>query len=78
MLHLVQGDREARGDLFYLRRAPGATEFSQPIRVNTTPGIVAGYDLAVGREGRVHVLSAISPETRSASRARGRSSPTAC
>jgi hypothetical protein len=61
-LHLLyySGDPKA-GDLFYVTRAPGKTGFSAPIRVNSQPGsaIAMGNDrggqLALGRNGRVHV-----------------------
>ena len=41
VLHVVQGRKGSRGDLFYLRRAPGGAEFSEPMPVYTTPGVVA-------------------------------------
>jgi hypothetical protein len=61
-LHLIyfQGD-PAAGDLFYVRRAPGDTGFSEPLRVNSGPasaiavGSIRGAQIAVGRNGRVHV-----------------------
>jgi len=49
------------GDLFYIRRSPGAGGFSPPVRVNSVAGSsmatggVRGVQLAVGRNGRVHV-----------------------
>jgi hypothetical protein len=60
--HLVyfHGEPNA-GDLFYVRRPPGATEFSQPIRVNSQPGAaiavgtIRGAQLALGKNDRVHV-----------------------
>ena len=61
VLHVVQGSRSSRGDLFYLRQEPGSDAFSDPIRVNTTPGIVAAFDMAVGPGGRVHVLMRTNP-----------------
>jgi hypothetical protein len=61
-LHLVYylGD-PAAGDLYYVRRPPGAAAFSEPLRVNSVPasaiaaGSIRGAQLAVGRNGRVHV-----------------------
>ena len=63
VLHLIyfKGSPEA-GDIFYVRRDPGATSFSRPLRVNTVPGSavaigsVRGAQLAVGKGGRVHVV----------------------
>jgi len=60
--HLIyfKGDPKA-GDIFYVRREPGQKEFSQPLPVNTRPhtamamGTIRGAQLAVGRNGRVHV-----------------------
>jgi hypothetical protein len=62
VLHLIylKGDPGA-GDIYYVRKAPGAREFSKPIRVNSAPGSaiavgsVRGPHLAVGKGGRVHV-----------------------
>ena len=51
----------APGDIYYVRKAPGAPEFSKPIRVNSVPGSaiavgsVRGPHLAVGTDGRLHV-----------------------
>lgn len=48
-------------DVFYARRAPGATNFSKPLRVNSEPGsgiaigTIRGTQLALGRHGLVHV-----------------------
>jgi len=61
-LHLIYfaGDPSA-GDVFYVRKRPGEAGFSAPIRVNSQPGSVIalgtirGAQLAVGRNGRVHV-----------------------
>ena len=49
-------------DLYYTRREPGASAWSQPVRVNSEPesavaaGTIRGGHLAVGRDGRVHVV----------------------
>ena len=61
-LHLVYlaGDPKAC-DVMYVRRPPGQTSFSSPLRVNTQPGsaiaigTVRGAQLALGRNGRVQV-----------------------
>jgi hypothetical protein len=60
-VHLVyfKGD-PAAGDLFYARSKDGVT-FSNPIRVNSTPGTavavgnIRGARIAVGRRGRVYI-----------------------
>lgn len=55
-----QGESKA-GDIFYVRQKPGGGEFSEPIRVNRQPGsavavgTIRGAQLALGRNGRVHV-----------------------
>src|SRR5437016_3895071 len=62
-LHLIyfKGD-PAAGDLFYVRRDPGSSGFSAPVRVNSQPGsaiaigTIRGGQLALGRSGRVHVV----------------------
>jgi hypothetical protein len=55
-VHLVFGHREKRGDLLYVRYDEAKKEFSRPIRINSTPGCAAAFNMAVGRNGRVHVL----------------------
>jgi hypothetical protein len=62
VIHLIYFKGEpAGGDLYYVRSKPGTTEFSKPIRVNSQPGsavamgTIRGGQLALGRDGRVHV-----------------------
>lgn len=49
-------------DLYYTRRGPGASAWSQPVRVNSEPesavaiGTIRGGHLAVGKNGRIHVV----------------------
>ncbi len=62
VLHLIyfNGDPSA-GDIYYVRKAAGAAEFSKPIMVNSAPGSaiamgsVRGPQVALGKSGRVHV-----------------------
>src|SRR5262245_37090788 len=62
-LHLIyyKGDAGA-GDLFYARMVRGQQRFSSPIRVNSRPasaiaaGSVRGGQIALGKDGRVHVV----------------------
>ena len=62
-LHLVylKGDPKACDVMYTLRRA-GQTDFSKPLRVNSKPGsaiaigTVRGAQMALGRNGRVHVV----------------------
>jgi hypothetical protein len=62
VVHLIyyQGD-PAGGDIFYVRRIPGQEDFSKPIWVNSQKGsaiamgTIRGAQLAVGRNGRVHI-----------------------
>lgn len=61
-LHLIyfQGNAGA-GDVFYVRRANGESEFSRPLRVNSqsgsaiATGSIRGAQIALGKNGRVHV-----------------------
>jgi hypothetical protein len=62
-VHLVYFKGEpAGGDIFYVHREPGQNDFSAPIRVNTqrhtatAMGTIRGAQLAVGKNGRVHVV----------------------
>lgn len=62
-LHLIYlaGDA-ATSDVFYVSRAAGAKDFSTPWRVNSVAGsaigtgTVRGAQLAIGQQGRVHVI----------------------
>lgn len=61
-LHLLYFTGEAKGgNLQYARREPGQVRFSAPIKVNSQPGsaiatgTIRGGQLALGRNGRVHV-----------------------
>jgi hypothetical protein len=62
VLHLIylKGD-PGSADIYYVLKPPGETKFSEPIRVNSKPGSamaigsVRGPQLAIGRNGRVHV-----------------------
>src|SRR5262249_43609235 len=55
-----KGDPGA-GDLYYVRREPGKTAFSDPLRVNSqagsavATGTIRGGQLALGKGNRVHV-----------------------
>ena len=61
-IHLVYftGDPMA-GDVFYVEKPRDATNFTEPVRVNSQPGsviatgTVRGAQMALGRDGRVHV-----------------------
>jgi len=63
VVHLIYFKGEPRaGNIFYVHREPGKNEFSKPIQVNTQPhtamamGTIRGAQLAVGKNGRVHVV----------------------
>jgi hypothetical protein len=61
-IHLIyfKGD-PAEGDLFYLQKSAISKAFSKPIRVNSVAasaiaiGTIRGGQIALGKEGRVHV-----------------------
>jgi hypothetical protein len=61
--HLVyfKGKPEG-GDLFYATRAPGATNFTSPIQVDSKPGsavaigTIRGAQIAAGKSGRIHIV----------------------
>src|SRR5262245_52723572 len=62
VVHLIylKGEPSAE-DIFYVRREPAQNEFSRPIQVNSRAhtamamGTIRGAQLAVGKNGRVHV-----------------------
>ena len=63
VVHMIYYKGEAGGgDVFYVRRQATAEEFSKPIRVNRQPGCaiaagtIRGAQLALGKNGRVHVV----------------------
>ena len=62
-VHLIYYKGEASGgDVFYVKRAASAGEFSKPMRVNRqsgsaiAAGTIRGAQLALGKNGRVHVV----------------------
>jgi hypothetical protein len=63
VVHLIyfKGEPDG-GDVFYVHRRLGETEFSKAIKVNsqsgsvTAMGTIRGAQLAVGKNGRVHVV----------------------
>ncbi len=62
VVHLIYFKGEPQGgDIFYVRRKPGEEAFSPLIRVNRqagsaiATGTIRGAQLAIGRNGRVHV-----------------------
>lgn len=61
-LHLIYYKGEAGGgDIFYVKKESGEADFSRPLEVNASPksaiaaGTIRGAQLALGRNGRVHV-----------------------
>jgi len=62
VIHLLYfKGQDSAGDLFYVRKEPGQERFSAPIRVNSQPGsaiavgTIRGGQIALGKNGRVHV-----------------------
>jgi len=63
VVHLIYFKGESGGgDIFYARQEPGHESFSKPMQINRQPGSVLaastirGAHLAVGKNGRVHVV----------------------
>jgi hypothetical protein len=63
VVHLIYFKGEARaGDVFYSKKEPSSSRFSDPIQVNSQPGsaiavgTIRGAQMALGRNGRVHVI----------------------
>ncbi|HEV3344550.1 MAG TPA: sialidase family protein [Pirellulales bacterium] len=61
-LHLIYfGDEAEAGNVYYVRKLPGAETFSKPLRVNSQSGSaiavgsIRGAQLALGKANRVHV-----------------------
>ena len=62
IIHLIYfKSAGAGGNLSYVTRQPGSTEWSEPMRVNMAEGSVVANgaigvaQIALGRQGRVHV-----------------------
>lgn len=62
VVHLIYfKGKAAAGDIFYVRQEPGQENFSEPMRVNSpkgtamAAGTIRGAQMALGRNGRVHV-----------------------
>ena len=62
VVHLIYfKGKAAAGDIFYVRQEPGQENFSEPMRVNSPKGTamavgtIRGAQMALGRNGRVHV-----------------------
>ncbi len=62
IIHVVYADMKNRGDLLYIRQQAGQEGFSKPVKVNSTPHCAGGFNMALGKQGRVHVL--IRPNAR--------------
>ena len=63
VVHLIYYKGEASGgDVYYVKSAMSAGDFSKPMRVNSQPGsaiaagTIRGAQLALGKNGRVHVV----------------------
>src|SRR5262249_26318761 len=61
-MHLIYYKGDAKGgDVFYVTSKDGGSTFSAPLRVNNVPesavaaGTIRGAQLAIGRNGQVHV-----------------------
>src|SRR4051812_28890412 len=63
VVHLIYFTGEPKGgDIFHVRRERNASEFSKPLPVNHRPrtatamGTIRGAQLAIGKNGRPHVV----------------------
>lgn len=54
--HLVYANKTIKGDLYYRKLEAGRDGFSEPIKVNSTPNCAAGFNMALGKDNRVHVV----------------------
>jgi len=62
MIHIVQANSKIRGDLMYVKHAPGQKQFSDPVKVlREASGMAASFNMTVGRDGRVHVFTRPNP-----------------
>lgn len=78
-LHLIYFEGEPRGgDAYYVSRGTGEETFSEPIRVNSRTncvmavGTIRGAQLALGKNGRVHVAWMGTPEDTESAESEGR------
>jgi hypothetical protein len=63
IVHIIQSNSKVRGELIYVKHVPGQAEFSKPVTVlRDAPAMAAGYNMSVGKNGRVHVLTRPNPK----------------
>lgn len=63
VVHIVQSSSKTRGALVYVKHLPDSNRFSRPISVLTdAKDMAASYNMAVGKDGRVHVLTRPNPK----------------
>lgn len=62
VVHIIQADSKSKGELIYVKQVAGQEQFSEPIMVlREAAGMAAAYNMTVGRDGRVHVLTRPNP-----------------
>ncbi len=63
VVHIVQADSKVRGDLVYIKHYPDQNRFSAPMRIlHQAQGMAAGFNMALGKNGRVHVMVRPNPK----------------
>lgn len=63
VVHIIQADSKLRGELIYVKHVPGQQKFSKPVKVlREAAGMAASYNMTVGKDGRVHVLTRPNPK----------------
>ena len=63
VVHIIQADSKSKGELIYVKHVPGQEQFSKPIKVlREAAGMAAGYNMTVGKDCRVHVLTRPNPK----------------
>ena len=63
VIHIIQVNSKIRGDLIYVKHSPTQKQFSKPMKVlSEASGMAAGFDMAVGRNGRVHIFTRPNPK----------------
>ena len=62
VVHIVQSNSKTRGELVYVKHVPGEESFSEPITIlHEAAAMAASYNMSVGKDGRVHVITRPSP-----------------
>jgi len=63
VVHIIYANTSNKNELYYIKQEAGEKEFSNPIKVlHDAAGMAASFNMSVGKDGRVHVLTRPTPK----------------